>query len=235
MACKLVRVSDTNKQVNNARFRSMADPSRRRILRYLEDAGEPCDVRTLASGVGLHPNTVRGHLALLEEAKMVQRKIHRRETPGRPRMLYSGVPRDNPPTSGNYRLLAEVLTTSLRAGSDTPTEAAEAAGKSWGLYLTEHSSPARPPTYDEALTTITNLLDEMGFEPEAVQADGDARSVDLRDCPFRDLAKDHADIVCSIHLGMLRGSAEALGGVVVIDSLLPFVEPSRCRTLTRPA
>src|SRR5665811_1507552 len=95
LACKLLLVNGrTAKQILDARFRSMADPSRRRILRYLEDAGEPCDVRTLASGVGLHPNTVRGHLDLLEEAKLVGRLVEKRETPGRPRMLYSGTPSD---------------------------------------------------------------------------------------------------------------------------------------------
>jgi predicted ArsR family transcriptional regulator len=213
----------------------MADPSRRRILRYLEDADEPRDVQTLASGVGLHPNTVRGHLDLLEQADLVQRLVEKRETPGRPRMLYSALPHDHPTPSGNYRLLAEMLTTTLRVGSKTPTEAAEAAGKSWGLYLTDRSAPGRPPNYTEAISRITTLLDELGFEPEDGPRIGNETTVDLRDCPFRDLAKEHSDIVCSIHLGMLRGSAEALGEVVVVDSLQPFVDPSRCRTTMRPA
>ena len=47
-------------------------------------------------------------------------------------------------------------------------------------------------------------------------------------CPFRDLAEEHGDVVCSVHLGLIRG-ALAVGAPVTATRLEPFVEPSLCR------
>lgn len=50
----------------------------------------------------------------------------------------------------------------------------------------------------------------------------------LHDCPFRDMAKRQGEIVCSVHLGLMRGITEELGEKVKVEALHPFVEPSLC-------
>jgi predicted ArsR family transcriptional regulator len=69
--------------------RALGDRSRVRILRTLRAADRGLDVPELAAAVELHPNTVRSHLAVLEEAGLVSHALERRRTRGRPRSLYS--------------------------------------------------------------------------------------------------------------------------------------------------
>ena len=49
---------------------------------------------------------------------------------------------------------------------------------------------------------MTNLLDEIGFQPELTP---DGTAILLHHCPFHELARDRPEIVCNIHLGLLRG------------------------------
>jgi predicted ArsR family transcriptional regulator len=74
---------------------------------------------------------------------------------------------------------------------------------------------------------IVTTLSELGFAP--VEQPDDRRTlIRLHDCPFRDVARTRGDVVCSVHLGIMRGMVEELGGSVSVDDLLPFVEPSLC-------
>ena len=56
---------------STARHRALADPTRVRILDLLRSADGPLTVADLAAPLGLHPNTVRSHLHLLDEAELV--------------------------------------------------------------------------------------------------------------------------------------------------------------------
>lgn len=213
----------------DARYRAQADPVRRRLLRVMEDIGRPLDATSLAEAVGLHPNTVRGHLDILEQAAMVTKAPEARQAPGRPRLLYSPAQgTDQPP--GGYRLLAEMLTTMLNRVSDETSAAAEETGRAWGRYLTQAPPPSTPLSAEEALERLLTIVTDHGFVPQTRDAAG-STEIDLLDCPFRDLARQHPEIVCALHLGMLRGTAEALGGPIEIASLQPFVGPSTCRTI----
>ena len=42
------------------------------------------------------------------------------------------------------------------------------------------------------------------------------------------MAAAHPEIVCAIHLGLMRGVLEAAGETGVAVSLEPFVEPTLC-------
>lgn len=203
----------------DARFRAMADPVRRRILRVLEDSPEPRDVAGLAAALELHPNTVRGHLDLLESAGLVARSRQERVTPGRPRLLYQRAPEESVPSG--YRLLAELLTTSLRAAAEDPAAAAEETGWQWGHDLATDLEPT-----DDDVAALSRLLVDFGFAPRVRPG-----VIELSDCPFRDLARKDPEIVCRLHLGLMKGALAALGGEVTVQSLEPFVEPSLCRTV----
>lgn len=219
--------------LREARYRAMADPVRRRLLRLLEDAGGPCDVERLSATVDLHPNTVRGHLEILQQAGLVEARPQARQTPGRPRMLYSRSEESSDASAGGYRLLAEMLTTTVKSSGENPADLARAAGRKWGEYLSEQLPPGRALPPDEAVRRIGQLLEDIGFEPRPHE-EGDITVFDLVDCPFRDLARDHPDVICSLHLGLLQGAAEALGDTAMIESLQPFVAPSLCRAVVRP-
>ncbi len=208
----------------------MSDPVRRRLLRLLEDAGESRTASSLATTVGLHPNTVRGHLEMLERAGLVTKAPENRKKPGRPRMLYMRSGEAERPGGSGYRFLAEMLATSLRTASEEPAQVAENTGREWGRYLTDGPPPRQTLTSEESVHRLIKLLVDYGFDPDAEEK-GTKVVIGLRDCPFRDLARNQSDLVCSIHLGLLRGTAEALGGRATVESLEPFVEPSLCRVM----
>jgi predicted ArsR family transcriptional regulator len=69
--------------------RALGDRSRVRLLRALRTSDRALDVSELAAAVGLHPNTVRSHLATLEDAHLVTHSPDHSHARGRPRILYS--------------------------------------------------------------------------------------------------------------------------------------------------
>lgn len=203
------------------RHRALAEPSRARILETLSLAGEPLDAAQLAERVGLHPNTVRWHLGVLADAALVTSRAEPRTRPGRPRIVFS--PAKEPEGREDYRLLAAILAGSL-AGTAEGIAAAEQAGDAWGRFLVERPPPFRRMTDDDAADRVVELLDEHGFEPERENGD-----VLMHRCPFRDLAEEHGDVVCSVHLGLIRGALAEINAPVTATRLEPFVEPSLCR------
>lgn len=203
--------------------------SRARVLAALHDAGEPLDVREVAGRVGLHPNTARFHLDGLVATGAVERASEQREQPGRPRTLYAA--RADAARAGrrSYRLLAEILTSYVAAETPRPAHAAEQAGRAWGRYLAERPPPFRRVHADAATEHLVNVLGEIGFAPEAV-AGRHERQILLHHCPFRETAEAHRDVVCSIHLGLMRGLLAELDAPIEAERLEPFVEPSLCVT-----
>jgi predicted ArsR family transcriptional regulator len=79
-------------------------------------------------------------------------------------------------------------------------------------------------TPGNAADRVVDLLEEHGFEPERENG-----NVLMHRCPFRDLAAEHGDVVCSVHLGLIRGALAEIGAPVTATRLEPFVEPSLCR------
>jgi len=72
-----------------------------------------------------------------------------------------------------------------------------------------------------------DLLDDLGFAPEQQASSADGR-VALRHCPFLELVESGAQLVCSLHLGLMQGAMAVLGAPVTVERLEPFVEPDLC-------
>jgi predicted ArsR family transcriptional regulator len=201
--------------------------SRARVLAVLQDAGEPLDVGEVARRVGLHANTARFHLDALVEVGVVERAAEQREQPGRPRTLYAARPDSARAGRRSYRLLAEILTSFLAAEDPQPAQAAVRAGQAWGRYLAVRPAPFSRMDADAATGQLVGTLGEIGFAPEATTA-GRNRRILLHHCPFREAAEEHREVVCSIHLGLMRGVLAELDAPIDAERLDPFVEPSLC-------
>lgn len=209
-------------------YKALADPTRRHLLRLLDDADTPLEVNVLADQTGLHRNTIRDHLEMLRRSGLVTRTAEDRDRPGRPKMLYSAAPLEmRSPGFEGYRFLAEILASYMQANLEDPAKIAEEAGRAWGRYLVERPQPFAEPDSLQVVDQIVTTLGELGFSPEETAHD-EGFNVKLHDCPFREVARARTDIVCGVHLGILRGMAEELGGSAAITDLKPFVEPSLC-------
>lgn len=216
--------------------RALGEVSRFRILEELRSQG-PLDSRQLGRLVGLHPNTVRSHADQLMEAGLVRTATAPTAGRGRPRVLYEAIAEGATAQQGGYRLLAQILATYL-ASTDQPQAVAESAGRAWGSFLMEKPQPFTDISADEATEKLVKLFAELGFMPEAASG-ADERRLLLHRCPFREVAASDQRVVCSVHLGMLKGALAEMGAPVTALGLEPFVEPNLCvahlRELNRPA
>ena len=201
--------------------------SRAHVLDLLRAAGSPAGVRDIADQAGLHPNTARFHLDALVDAGLAARAPKERTTPGRPSMAYRAVAGGEPVGRRRYRLLAEMLTSLIAGMLPKPGEAAGEAGREWGRYLTEPPPPYQRLDAGEAVERLTATMAEIGFAPEAV-TDGTQYQLRLRQCPFREVAENHQDVVCQLHLGLMQGALAQMRAPVTADRLQPFAEPSLC-------
>jgi predicted ArsR family transcriptional regulator len=208
--------------------------SRGRVLDVLRAAAEPMGVQEIAERTGLHPNTARFHLEGLVDAGLAERRAEERHRPGRPRMLYRARAGESVAGQRSYRLLAEMLTGLVADTLPHPQRAAVAAGEVWGRYLAERPAPLHRVDAEEAIQRLSAVLADAGFAPGPV---GDPRKpvIPLRHCPFREVAEQHRDVVCSLHLGLIRGVLAEARAPLLADRLEPLVEPSLCLAHLAPA
>lgn len=189
------------------------------VLDAVIDRGEPVTVAGLAADLGLHPNTVRSHLDALTVIELISRESAPINGRGRPTWLYqptlAAMRRDQ-----GYAGLATALADQLERSSSRPRDEAISAGERWGHEVSEASMLA-----SEVQNQVITLLDELGFDPEPGRVDGRVR---LRSCPMIDAAQQHPDVVCGVHLGMVRGILRNAGGDPDTAELLAFYEPDAC-------
>jgi predicted ArsR family transcriptional regulator len=204
-----------------ARHQALAGISRSRLLDVLRRSGEPLGVRELAREVGLHPNTAREHLDRLVAAGLVARGTAMPGGRGRPGMRYAA--RRSTADADPYHGLAGALAAELAARGDG-REASIDAGERWSSGIA-----GRLPPDDQGagpMGRLVELLDGLGFAPEPPSTSD--TTIRLRRCPFGSLARDQGDVVCNVHLGLVRGALRELGGSADAVRLEPFVEPEVC-------
>jgi predicted ArsR family transcriptional regulator len=205
----------------------MGPPGRRDvILQMLRASAEPRSIASVADELGVHPNTVRFHLDALARAGRVEQVLGDSAGPGRPPILFRASRRMDPKGPTNYRLLAGILTDYLAREPDAAAVAAQ-LGRATSPALVEPSGQRRAPSKTRAVTELVELLAGLGFEPEPAEGPR-TREIRLRHCPFQNLAEEHGEVICSVHLGLMQGALSAMRAPVTVDRLDPFVEPDLC-------
>jgi len=209
--------------------------ARAAVLQRLADQPEPCRTGALAALMHQHPNTIREHLDALVADGLATRQAAEPSGRGRPAWLYAAVPLDaeadgSGGVAREYAGLAAALASHLDRSSEHPQEDAVEAGTDWGRRLAQDLArdSRRPaaPNATAARREVVRLLDGLGFAPDA---DARAAVVRLRRCPLLEAAHQHPAVVCGVHLGLVRGALEELGGQPDGTELRPFSEPGACR------
>jgi len=207
--------------------KALADDTRFRLYHYIGLAGRPVSVREMSRRLSLHPNTLRPHLRRLEEAGLVSREIRKTASVGRPQTLYSARAAEQEETR-DYRLLAEILSGLVR--ERRAMDEARDQARQWGAYLVAQGGP-KPGVRLPARRNLAILQEAMaraGFDPRFRREDGSIE-VTLRECPFRDLADDHRELVCTIHRGLIEGMLGGLKPTLAMREFRPFAERGICR------
>ena len=204
--------------------------SRSDVIAKLGATGRPLSVAEIAELTGLHLNTARFHLDALVRDRVATRIIEERDSPGRPRILYSIRVGMSGPRS--FGLLAEMLTgliASLEGAVSTSLE----VGRTWGRQLVERPPTAQSISADHALASLHGVLDAIGFQPEFSTTIAGKVEVLLHHCPFQEVAEKHTNVVCALHLGLMQGALLELGAPIEADSVKPFVTTNLCTAALR--
>lgn len=188
-------------------------PTRARIARHLDGRGG-ASAEQIAAALGLHPNTVRFHLARLVDTGRVSADEAPPSGRGRPRRIFSARPHMDRDGRRDYLTLARMVLEGI-AQAPEARSIARIAGRRWGTTLAAAHR-------GEDLTAV---LDGMGFAPRRSVA-GDA--MDLHQCPFLEAVDSHGDLVCEAHLGLMRALAEALEPGTDVVRLESFSRPGVC-------
>ncbi|MFH9942928.1 helix-turn-helix transcriptional regulator [Streptomyces murinus] len=231
-------------------------PRRRAVLEVLRAAPAPLGVTETAERLGVHPNTVRFHLDALVAEALVERRAEASTGPGRPRTVYTVRPGMDRGGARGYLLLARMLLS--RWTSADPAEAREQAmetGREWGRFLVDPLPPFERPTAERSVARLLALLADLGFEPEPAAAaapepapgaapgagresasdpgpgtadENTPERIRLRHCPFLELAEEHGELICPLHLGLVQGALDRLDAPLTATRLEPFAEPDSC-------
>jgi predicted ArsR family transcriptional regulator len=226
---------------------ALATPARARLLDLLRAHGGALDARELAEMCGLHVNTTRFHLDVLADAGVVTRERRMSGRRGRPRLLYRAAAEPAPGigSGSGYALLAGTLASHWNGddGGSDGSRRAERAGYAAaaamigqpppGTSTAESDDHPEEADFKARLAPVVALFAELGFEPDLVH-DGSAAQLRLHACPFRAVAVTHPEVVCSVHLGLLRGALEELGVPASVHELHPFAEPQLCTATLAP-
>jgi predicted ArsR family transcriptional regulator len=217
---------------NDARHAALASEPRRRALALISESAVPLGVGAVADALGLHVTTARFHLEHLEAAGLIERQVARAGQRGRPQVLFSAAAAPLPVETAQQQL-AQALAAVIGEDDDGGRARSVRAGERWSAHyaavaVAETAATARPATPavpDTLVPPLLRVLTEIGFEPE-VRADEGA--IALTACPFRAEARANPDVVCSVHLGLIKGLASTLGHDASGIRLEPFVQPALC-------
>ena len=221
--------NDDRAALRSQTYGALAVASRLRVLDALRASEYPLDVRELAAACGLHVSTARFHLDVLVNAGLVISATEQSGTRGRPRRLY--LPASRGAAAGGqtgYELLSGILAANWAGDHSERAARAERAGWDWaGRRGPGSAVPAA--TLADAAQHVNAVFAELGFEPDLAR-DGDNLEIRLHACPFRAVAAEHPDVVCSVHLGLLRRTLADVDAPAATVSLQPFVQPHLCLT-----
>lgn len=195
------------------------------MLTALRDQPEPVTLSALSALTELHPNTLREHLEALQRSGLLRREPAAPAGPGRPAWLYRATAVGVAGHS-EYAGLAGALAATIHRTSADPATDAALAGTDWGHELA--AGHGRPAVLEEAGARgqVVALLDEIGFAPESDNTHAEVR---LTQCPLLEAAVRYPDVVCNVHLGIVRGALEEFGADPEPAELYPFSEPGACR------
>ncbi|WP_409483953.1 helix-turn-helix domain-containing protein [Arsenicicoccus dermatophilus] len=215
---------------------------RRRITELVEAEPDRWTALALADALGLHVTTVRFHLDQLEQAGVLESQPERRERPGRPRKVYRRATDTTPVSATAYVILADVLSATLadggRSGPDVAARA-EAADRAGAAWVQAHGQAVEPADTSSGADTsgsipVRRLVDTLarwGYPPETVTVEGDLATrcqATLTYCPMIEAARRHPDVICGIHLGLVRGTLTELGVPDPQVRVVPMITPGVC-------
>ncbi len=212
-------------------------PKQREVLTALQQFPEGARAIDIATELGMHVNTARGHLDELVSREAVRVFTAPAQGRGRPSLIFQVRVPDNRAIAEEYVSLIEVLSSAVNAMDTITPEVLDKAreiGRQWAHRM--QAEGQKWDTAEEMLTPLYLRLRDMGFDPSVDKPQeidgGTTTDVRLHSCPFVTDSKRPSLFVCAIHEGFIQ---EAMGDPGKPDSdgkihltLRPFAGDGTC-------
>jgi predicted ArsR family transcriptional regulator len=177
---------------------AIADPVRLAIVRHLAQH-DGASLTDLAAAAGVHANTIRPHLAALQDAGVVTSETGASEGPGRPPLIVRLRP-DVTLGATDFRMLAELLAAAVAHGGLEPEQLHD-IGAEWGRFMLGRPGPR------DAAREVPAALERLGFD---ARVRGEV--VELRSCPCPVVSPQQPGTMCALSMGVIDGVLAASGG-----------------------
>ena len=155
----------------------------REVFGALQQFPQGAQVTELAKELGMHINTVRGHLDELIAHGLVVRRQARTTGRGRPSHIFTARVARNADVTSEYVELVDMLATAI-AGDDL--ERAREVGRQWAKEASSRHG-GTPRDLDEATEKVARILRDMGVPADRLRM---LRSFDPRSAAHPDDVED---------------------------------------------
>ena len=204
------------------------EPTRRQLYEYVARARGPVGRDEASAAVGVSRPTAAFHLDRLADEGLldvVHQRLSGRAGPGagRPSKLYLRATRQVEVSlpERRYELAGELLAAAV--------EDADASGRPIRETVASRAHEVgRQMGRDGSTDDPVPLLEMYGFEPRAEEG-----TVRLGNCPFHNLARQHAELVCGMNLHLLKGLLDGLECAAYTARLAP--SPDNCCVVLEPS
>ena len=196
----------------------LSDPTRYYIYQYITKRHQEVTVQEVADNFNIHPNVARLHLSKLEDVNMLASETKKTGKGGRPSRLYrlsEGVIQLHFPYR-DYMLLSRVAIQTMLSLGEEGKKALYLTGKRFGTEVIEQEMAKKQLVgveidFEQKLAILKNAATLAGFDPE-FEVNGEQTKIffQIFNCPFKEVAREHAEAVCTMHNEFLIGMFETL-------------------------
>lgn len=190
-------------------FRGLTQASRVKLL----DAIQRIPGRRLpelAEEAGIHLNTAREHLHVLEDEGLIVSRPISTGSRGRPPVVF------DPVQAPEISVQADRRTAHAQSTGDLLRRLQPGLDQSAELGVDAQHQ----------IDTLYSHLEDAGLNPEL---DTENLGFDVRPCAYHDLLEAHGAVICSVHARLIQAQLDQVPGPLRVQELQSFVTPHRCR------
>ncbi|WP_156907801.1 helix-turn-helix transcriptional regulator [Corynebacterium freiburgense] len=197
-------------------------------IRGFEHGAKASDI---AAKLGMHINTVRGHLDELSDLQAIVTEREKTHGRGRPSVIFHARIPSGSEVLSEHAALVHALVDHLGDPHDPKVqETATDIGREWARKIERSGKTWSTP--EEAAKALTRALRQLGFDPGTRFTRNECTVIDVHACPF--ITSDHRPpnpLICAIHEGFLHEALGPYGQGIAHIQLLPMAKPNCCQVL----
>ncbi len=187
---------------------ALGDATRFAIYEHVVRSPEPVSASEAGAVFGVHRTVARSHLEKLARAGLVDMGTRRNPRGGRPAKVYapSRARLDVQLPPRHYEALSMLLVRLAARLDGRSASLAEDVGCQHGREIAAGLADGRPASDGGPdLEGVAAYLRGTGCSPRITVRDGRTVVVEVSTCLYLEVARDHAEVVCSLCGGVLCG------------------------------